>query len=246
MLKTVLKQGDWLLRSDLDQAAMWSDVSSIPTMIEQFEAFPETLKDNHRSVVRRGVLFGFDVVVKRPIDKNRRIWARLSSLLVESEAVATIANLTKLESAGIPSVRPLFALERRRFGMVVDSWMCYQYREGVPCGPEGRAVVIDMLQRMHRAGFRHGDPSWNNFLIEDETELFTIDTKARPCRGEFDATTDFLLLKHANKLSNFDIGDIATVNQSSIGYWIAVWYMKVKTFRSFLKSKIKKNRPKNI
>lgn len=246
MLETILKQGDWSLLCDPKFKSTYSGVGDLSNLIAQLHEFPVTLKNNHRSTVKRGRLFELDVVGKRPTDKNRRIWARISSLLRAGESVTTIQNLAKLESAGIESVKPMFALERRKYGMIVDSWMCYQYRDGEPCDVSGLARVVDMLNDMHEAKFQHGDPTWNNFLLDESNVLFTIDTKAKPCRGAFDATNDFLLLRKANKLPDLDIDTLGRLNRSAVGYWLAVTYMNIKSFRSLLKSKIKKNRPKNL
>ncbi len=261
MLSRVLTQGKWHCLCS-DQHREWvlagvQGVGGIEAAVRQCHALSTTLKDNHRSTVTRGELWGREVVAKRPRDKNRRLWMRLSSLLVASEAVATIANLTKLSQAGVESVEPLFAIERRVFGMVVDSWLCYDYREGQRCDQASLPDIVGLLHQMHSAGFRHGDPTWNNFLKGDDGVLFTIDTKAKPCVGEYHKTHDFALLQRDYLLQNAesenensavmqDLATFGSLNRSRIGYRLALAYLSIKTARSWLKSKIKKNRPKNI
>jgi len=245
MLEVVLQQGAWTCLCNQGQGELFGEVNNIDALINQLENLPTTLKDNHRSTVKRGALFGLDVIAKRPSDKNRRLWARLSSLFVPAEAVTTIVNLAKLEQGGIESVKPLLALEKRQYGMVVDSWLCYQYRAGEPCSEACLNEIVELLHEMHAAGFRHDDPTWNNFLRDDDDVLFTIDTKARACNGAFQATNDFMLLKRANKMHDLDIHTLGKFNKKAPGYWLAMLYMAMKSGRSALRDKVKKNRPKN-
>ncbi len=245
MLVQLAKQGDWVCLCNKDQVELLQSAPPIDALLEQLRALPVTLKDNHRSSVKRGELLGHEVVAKQPRDKNKRLWARFTSLFGPAESAVTIQNLARLKAAGIPSVAPLFALEKRRAGMVVDSWMCYQYRAGEPCDETGLQEVVQFLDKMHQAGFRHDDPTWNNFLRDDSGRLFTIDTKARPCRGAFGATNDFVLLKRANKLHDLELDSLTFLNTKAFGYWLAIFYMKLKTGRAALRDTIKKNRPKN-
>ena len=247
MLATLLEQGEWAcLGHDAERVLIQKHaISSIESLIEQFANLPITLKDNHRSTVKRGTLFGLDVVVKRPKDKNRRTWARLWSLVLPGEAAATIENLHKLRNAGIESVKPLLALERRVNGMVVDSWLCYQYRAGEPCDDECLDEIITLLQRMHKAGFRHDDPTSNNFLRADDGKLFTIDTKAKPCRGKFHAAIDFALLQRDRGLHNTAVHQLGNLQAASPGYQLARFYMAVKRLRSTVRDTLKKNRLRN-
>lgn len=245
MLELIVKQGEWSLFSDTQHRELLAGLDDLNGLIIEFGELPVTLKDNHRSVVKRGGLLGKDVIVKRPIDKNRRLWARLSSLFTKAEALATVENLAKLTHAGVQSVAPLFALERRAQGMVVDSWVCYEYRAGEPCDASSINAIIEFLHHMHSQGFRHGDPTWNNFLRDQNGVLFTIDTKAKACTNAYHATVDFELLKRANKLKGVDIAELASLDKSSLGYWLAFFYMSLKSGRSALKDRLKKNRPKN-
>lgn len=245
ILKPVLKEGQWVLLCHPKHEGLLAGVGTIHELISQFDQLPITLKDNHRSTVKQGVLFHRQVVAKRPTDKNRRLWARFTSLFVVGEATATIANLERLEQAGVPSVAPLFALEKRVCGFLVDSWLCYDYRAGVPCTAADIDLIIQFLHQMHAAGFKHGDPTWNNFLQDDAGNMFTIDTKAKPCTSHYDITTDFELLVRANKLKGVDIAALAKLDTTNFGHKLAVTYMRLKSVRSAVKNRIKKNRPKN-
>ncbi len=257
ILDKVSTQQSWACLCDVKQQPVLAEAltkaSSIESLISQLESLPVTLKDNHRSLVKCGNMVmieralgrSLEVVAKRPVDKHRRRLSRLSSMLVAGEAAATIENLAKLKNAGIQSVTPLFALEKRRNGQIVDSWMCYEYRQGSSCDEQDMDDIIKFLNQMHASGFRHGDPTWSNFLRDESGELFTIDTKAKPCRGAFHATQDFLLFKGANGLDKLEIASVMPVDRASLGYWAARLYVGFKAVRSGLRDRIKKNRPKN-
>ncbi len=242
----MVEQGAWRCYAHPAQTDALSEINDLNHLIERLNRLPITLKDNHRSLVKRGELFDMDVVAKQPRDKHRRKWARLASLFTAGEATLTIQNLSKLQTAGIQSVAPVFALEKRLKGMIVDSWLCYQYRSGTPCNRDDLEKVAHMLDQMHRAGFRHGDPMLNNFLIDQSDQtLFTIDTKAKPCWGSFAATMDFILLKRANKLYDVKLSDLTSLDKARLGYWLAVLYFQIKSGRAKLRDLIRKNRPKN-
>jgi len=253
MLDKVLVEDSWSCLCDVEQhpgvVSALTKISNIPSLISQLQSLPHTLKDNHRSLVKRGPLalldFQSDVVAKRPVDKHKRKFSRFSSRFVAGEASATVENLARLKQAGIESVSPLFSLEKRLKGQIVDSWICYEYRQGSPCDERDLDDIVSFLRNMHEAGFRHGDPTWNNFLRDQNGVLFTIDTKAKPCRGAFHATHDFLLLQRANGLANLKVSSLMSSNRASIGYWLARLYFGFKTVRSTIRDKIKKNRPKN-
>ncbi len=243
-MELIAQNGDWRCYCHSSERHIFVDGVDFEPLLKALRSLPETLKDNHRSAVLKGELLGRDVVAKQPRDKHRRLWSRLVSLWSEGESYATIKNLLALQESGVESVKPLFALECRKFGMVVDSWACYEYRAGNVCTQHDTKKIIEFLGQMHVAGFRHGDPTWNNFLYDPLGVMFTIDTKAQACRGTFHQAYDFVLFKRANKLKDFDLHEL-DLNRRTPGYWLAMAYMSVKVGRSALKDALRKNRPKN-
>ena len=254
-MQPVAKQGEWVCLGDADYEDFerlenyFSESGSITSLISAFEELPEVLKDNHRSKVLKGSLdlLGRQTVIvaKSPVDKNRRKWSRLISLFAPGEAAATLINLNKMIAAGLETTRPICVIERRQFKMVVDSWICYEFREGDVCGVSGLEDIAELLRNMHSAGFRHDDPTWNNFLRDPSGTLFTIDTKAKPCTGMYHATRDFIALRQANCIYDIDIEKLGNLDSSSVGYRTAILYAGYKSIRTKIKDKLKKNRPKN-
>lgn len=245
-LVTAKTEGNWRCLCNSRQAGWVAQLSEISVLREQLSQLDETLKNNHRSLVLKGTLNGKTVIAKQPRDKNKRLWARILSYLEPSEAAQTLESLEIFHQRGIASVQPILVLEKLGFGAVVNSWLVYEYREGQSSQEQDLPRVIDFLHKLHKAGFRHNDPNLGNFLIDPKDEMFLLDCKGRKRSGNFSDANDFFLLKKINKtLSDFELSDVHQLDRFSWGYRLALAYNKVKLARSFLKDRIKKNRPKN-
>jgi lipopolysaccharide heptosyltransferase II len=132
------------------------------------------LKNNSRSHVFLIDHQGEKAVLKSPREKNTRKWIRFTTLYRRGEAFKAIQNLEKLIGLGIDTNKPLLAMEKRWLGMVVDSWMLYEYKEGRACGETDYRAVVEKLKEIHSKKILHGDPQINNFLIKEGT-VVTID-----------------------------------------------------------------------
>lgn len=246
MLIEVKKHGPWRCLCNPRQQQWVESLPDIPQLLHSMEDLKTTLKDNHRSLVKFGDLANKEVVVKQPRDKNRRLWARILSLFEHSEASQTLLSLERFHELGIPSVQPLFVLEKRVFGSVVDSWLSYEFREGSPCQEDCVPSIIELLKKIHSKGFRHNDPNLGNFLIGVDGEMFVLDSRGRKRSGNFSDANDYFLFKKINKtLVDFKVTDVSHLDNTTWGYKLASAYTKIRSVRSLLKEKIRKNRPKN-
>ena len=246
MLLEVKQHGSWRCLSNPRQCSWVRSLPEIPKLLIELSALETILKDNHRSLVVLGEVFGRRLVAKQPRDKNKRLWARILSYIEPAEAAQTLSTLERFHELGIPSVEPLFVLEKRVFGAVVDSWICYEFRDGEPCDESCVPSVLEMLNQIHLAGFRHNDPNLGNFLTDKNGTMFVLDSRGRKRSGNFSDANDYFLFKKINKtLTNFQISDVKHLDSSTFGYRLALVYNKVKLARSYLKDWIYKNRPKN-
>ena len=245
-LTEVKRHGRWRCLSNPRQKDWVANLSDIPDLLSSLSNLPTILKDNHRSLVLLGELSDTKLVAKKPRDKNRRIWSRILSYFEQSEATQSLSTLERFHELDIPSVQPLFVLEKRILGAVVDSWLCYEFREGKACDESHAAAVIKMLRQLHLAGFRHNDPNLGNFLIDQQSQIFLLDCRGRKRVGNFSDANDYFLFKKVNRnLINFEVSDVDHLDQTTFGYKLALSYTKIKAARSFIKDKIRKNRPKN-
>ena len=146
MLIEIKRYGPWRCLSNPRQQDWVRDLPEIPELLGNLKSLPKVLKDNHRSLVLVGGLSGKQLVAKQPRDKNRRLWARVLSYFEQTEASQTLSTLERFHELGISSVQPLFVLEKRELGAVVDSWLCYEYRDGTPCSESCVPGIIGMLR----------------------------------------------------------------------------------------------------
>lgn len=216
---------------------------NIALILEQIKTLPITLKDDKRSLVKRGVLFETNIVAKQPRDKNRRKWMRFLSLFRQSEAVSALNTLKKFSTNDIASVIPIAAMEQRRYGMVTDSWLIYEYREGTPSTIKNLPAVIDELKKLHRHGFRHDDPNFGNFLLDDSNQLFLIDCKGKKRLGYFSDCFDYLLLSLRNHGTDInEVIKLADIKTHSFGFQLARFFYGYKQLRFRLKNFIKQRK----
>jgi len=188
---------------------------SADELLDGIAKFSKTLKDDKRSLVKLGELKGIKTIAKKPRDKNRRKWSRLLSLVRDGEAKKSAKTLLEFERLGIPSVRPLAVLEKRQFGMIIDSWFIYEYRDGEP---------VKLLL---------------NFLSDGE-QVFLIDCKGRPRIGRFSDYYDYFLLSDRNaEINDSDIDAWVDFDKSSFAYRLASLYRGYKSTRTKLKNRIR-------
>lgn len=167
------------------------------------------LKKNQRSSVYKINFEGKDLVLKVPKEKNNRKWIRFLTWFRKGEAFKNILGMIKLRGKGIKTTVPLLAAERRALGMVVDSWLLYEYLDGVTCldHPEHYPSVVKKLSEMHAKNFLHGDPQIRNF-ISYQDEIYVIDSNPKSAANAFSRAYEWAYLrKSAPGIENL-FGDI--------------------------------------
>ena len=84
----IVQQNNWTFHPATKQS-MNIDIENL---LQEIAALPITLKDDKRSLVKKGVLLNQTVIAKQPRDKNRRIWSRILSLFRNGEAYQTMQD----------------------------------------------------------------------------------------------------------------------------------------------------------
>ena len=237
---------NWRCYVDASQAQWVAELPTIAELLRQLTHLETSLKDNHRSQVRTGKLCGKVVVAKQPRNKNRHWWARILTLFEASEAMATHLSLARFQAHNIPAGTPLLVLEKRAFAMVVDSWVCYEYRAGEPSSKADLPEILELLKAIHQADMQHKDPNLGNFLRAPNGELFLIDCRGRKRQSHFSDTNDYLLLQSLNpSLADFNLAQVSYLQPHSWGYKMAIFYQQYKQVRTRLKHKLKPQRRRN-
>lgn len=229
MLKRLQRDGAW---SCFVACETPYDVPPIATTLKTIDSWAEILKDDKRSFVKTGEFLGLKVIAKQPVDKNRRKWSRLLSLIRDGEAFKTMKSLLRFQKYGIPAVKPILVLEKREGGLLTDSWLLYVYREGKACSSDDFPQVVKQLKRLHKAGFRHDDPTLGNFMLDNDDQMFLIDCKGRPRIGYLTDCFDYLLFQNGNNIKTEDFEKLITLEKRTLGYQLAILYFKYKKLRS--------------
>ena len=212
-------------------------------ILSQIQSFPITLKDDKRSLVKQGELFGKHVVAKQPRDKNRRKWMRALSFFRKREALSAQETLCHFEQQGIESVKPICVLEQRKNGMLIDSWLIYEFREGKESTLIKLPDILSMLKKLHLAGYRHDDPNFGNFLVDPDGSLFLIDCKGKKRLGYFSDYYDYMLLSQRNNgIEMNTLIDTVGIDTNLWAYKLAQWYAAYKRKRTELKAKQRQKR----
>lgn len=155
------------------------------------------LKDDKRSLVEVIRINGKRYVLKVPKEKNRRKWQRFLSLFRGGESMRECKQLEKLMINGFNAPRPFLALEKKRFGMVVDSLSVSEYIESRPSTENDFDIICSSLKEIHGKGFLHGDSQIENFLITDG-RIYLIDCKLlKNIYGKFGEMYEYIYLKES-------------------------------------------------
>ena len=219
-------------------------IPSVDELLGLIEKFPKVLKDDRRSLVKLGEINGVQLVAKQPRDKNKRRWARALTLFGAGEARKTFTTLLEFKNKGIESLTPFCLLEKRKLGMVVDSWLLYNYREGRESDKTCLAQIIGLLKKLHSNGYQHGDPNFGNFLVSPNGDIFLIDCKGKSRSGRFSDYYDFMLLGRG-KLTVQEIEAAVAMDKKSFSYRLAKLYQAYIGFRSSYKKKVGRKRSKS-
>ncbi len=141
----------------------------------------EVLTDRRRSLVKVIEFAGKQLVLKQPRNKNNSLWIQLTTLWRLGNARSGLNSLLLLQSRGFAASVPVAALERRRAGVVVDSWLIYEYQPGNAVAVDDYPHIVGFINGLHEQGWLHKDPHIDNFLTHDG-QVFAIDIELVPNR----------------------------------------------------------------
>ena len=214
----------------------WNDAQPMVDMIlnQQYD-IKKTLKDSTRSMVYQINIDHDLLIFKLPVEKNNRKWIRFTTLMRKSEALQSCLSMLKLQKIGIQTNKPIIVLEKKKMGMVIDSWYLCSYVDGHPCMESDIPAVIDTLHVIHKAGYVHGDAQIRNFL-KTEAGIQVIDTKLSNAWNFIQKNLEFVYFNNSIR------GIGGYIDQSTIGYKIAQFIMNdiQSGFRTF-KQKIRQS-----
>ncbi len=155
------------------------------------------LKATKRNYVAKIGFNGESYVLKSPRNEFRIPQRKVATVFKKGEALSTLVNITKAREAGITElVAPFLAMQKRKYGMIKESYIIYEYAEGKSAYLSEIPQIIKLAKKMHDRGFYHGDLNPSNFLLTEDG-LKVIDTQAkRMIFGSYRAHYDMLTLEY--------------------------------------------------
>ncbi len=136
------------------------------------------LKNDHNSHVYRIPYSPTDLVAKYPTARNRRLWERWCTLFRTGKAMRAWQGMYKLQQLGFDVPTPILTATKRKWGMIIDSFLVYEFVDGEPVSNKDEKLIDQILMRLHKAGYLRHDASAHNYLtLKDRVVM--IDTTLR-------------------------------------------------------------------
>ncbi|MEM6522512.1 MAG: lipopolysaccharide core heptose(II) kinase RfaY [Bacteroidota bacterium] len=169
----------------------------------------EVLKDHSRSRVSRIKLNNLDLVLKVPIEKNKKLWIRFLTWFRRSEVFKNLQGMSLLNSLGFKTTQGYLACEYRNWGMVTNSWILYYYLDAEECLNQKHTFsnVVRTLEKLHKQDILHGDPQIRNFLTSNEG-IYLIDANPKRSSSALAKAHEFAYLKRSQPEIKPFFGDI--------------------------------------
>ena len=155
----------------------------------------KVLKDTYNSSVLLVEFNGRKLIVKYPTDRNRRLWIRFTTLFRKGEAMRAFLAFYQLRQLNLNAPLPILAAQKKRWAMVVDSFLIYEYVDGGVCQEQHLPALVRFIQTMHAANLVHGDAHTMNFIAVGE-QIWTLDVKAIHTRSHLRKLLDYVQLTY--------------------------------------------------
>ena len=157
----------------------------------------KVFKDDQRSKVSLFEFNGEKLVFKVPREKNSRRWQQFLSFFRGSESYREYKQAKKINNAGFKTYKPILAYEKRKNGMVIDSYFICEYLEGKTGAIEDLEKIKNELDKIHNRGYLHGDSQLVNFIITN-VHIYIIDSKfRRNIFGKFGRSYEYIYLEES-------------------------------------------------
>lgn len=224
----------WKIHSDLDNKDMFAQ-----KILNKDYKIIKVLKDDKRSYVVLINIMDNRLVLKIPREKNTRKWQRFINGFRGSDSLRSYKMMNNLKKIGIKSTEAVLAMEKRKNGLIIDSYLLMKYLNGKEIQNKYYLDVIKTLNSIHDKGYLHGDSQIQNFMsVEDE--IYSIDLRLQKnIYGQIGRDYEFIYLRESCKEIEKLYGD----RINTVSYKIANYYKQWLYFHGYLRKIIKrKNR----
>lgn len=191
------------------------------------------LKDSKRNYVSEIEIEGNNFIIKEPRNEYIIPQRKIMTLFKKGEAVSTLININRLidEYRFKEYARPFLAIVRRKNKMINYSLFLMEKIEGKK-EEENLDILIELIKKIHKKGFYHGDFNPSNFL-NSNGKIFILDTQGKKMFfGNYRAHYDMLTMK----MDTYK--EMEYPYSKNIFYYFALFMKKIKKLP--LVEKIKK------
>ena len=191
------------------------------------------LKDSKRNYVSEIEIEGNNFIIKEPRNEYIIPQRKIMTLFKKGEAVSTLININRLidEYRFKEYVRPFLAIVRRKNKMINYSLFLMEKIDGKK-EEENLDILIELIKKIHKKGFYHGDFNPSNFL-NSNGKIFILDTQGKKMFfGNYRAHYDMLTMK----MDSYK--EMEYPYSKNIFYYFALFMKKIKKLP--LVEKIKK------
>ncbi|MDU1910874.1 lipopolysaccharide core heptose(II) kinase RfaY [Fusobacterium sp.] len=177
----------------------------------------EKYKNDNRTFVALIEIENKKYVLKIPKNEYKKTWKRFLTLFKKGEVLLSLINIRSARDRGLREVMDIYlAGEKRKNGMISDSFFLSEYIEGKICLENNKVEkILELTKKMHKLGLYHGDCNPYNFLFtKDGTRI--VDTKCKKMLfGNYKAHYDMLTL-------NKYLKNLKYIYNKNIFYYIAL------------------------
>lgn len=183
------------------------------------------LKDTKRNFVSIIEIDNKKYVYKEPRNEYRIPQRKLMTIFKKGEVLTTLINVNNLINMGFGEfIKPLGAVVYRGQGMISFSFLLMEYCEG----KEDRNYleeIIEVMKKIHKVGYYHGDFNPGNFLIENE-KVRILDTQGKKMFfGNYRAHYDMITMKY----DSYD--EMIYPYKKNIFYYLAYFMKRYKRLK---------------
>lgn len=150
----------------------------VQTLLSSNLPLSSVLKDHRKRFISTVHLEDKACILKIPLGRNTRLWERFLTLFRASDAYRCYFSMIRLKAMGLHCPTPILAAQRRRLGMVVDSFFIYEYQNGEPAGSSDLPLIRTEMAKLHEAGYIRSDPKPANF-IKNHGRIYFIDFRLK-------------------------------------------------------------------
>ncbi|WP_320045742.1 lipopolysaccharide core heptose(II) kinase RfaY [uncultured Ilyobacter sp.] len=157
----------------------------------------KVLKNDQRSRVELIEYKQEKLVLKIPLEKNRRQWQRFLSAFRGSSSKREYENCVKILSKGFLGAEPVLVIDKKTGPLVKESYFVSKFIEGHEGKFQHLKEIGEELNKIHDAGYLHGDSQLVNFMVSNG-KIYLIDCKLKKNRfGKFGSRYEFIYLEES-------------------------------------------------